>query len=224
MLVVDTFNVLHAAKKVDPRLVGMRIDDLRELISMSRFVGEPVVLVVDGTGGGRAKADAWGGWSGSTHERGGHVRFLYAGVGKDADTVIELFLDERERAGRGRATTVVSNDKRVLAAAVGVRAKTMTSDEFLGHLVLDAGKTMRKSAAKSGDRPAFASGDGLDPAEAIFWLREFGEAPPDPRSSVARTNTTAPPELDAATLEEINQWALQMDLDEKKRTDIPQRP
>lgn len=54
MVLVDAFNVLHAVPLADARLAGLTLDGLATLIGVvGRLRTEGVVLVCDGTAGGR---------------------------------------------------------------------------------------------------------------------------------------------------------------------------
>jgi hypothetical protein len=183
MLILDTFNILHATGKVG---LG-RLDPgrLRELICFSRWRSERVVMVIDGPG-----------------PRGGHGRrtlkqavdidaaaldsdisevFAASGGGRaDADAVIEALLEREEHFGRARQAVVVSSDKRVRAAAVGARARAISSEDFLRQLAEDVAKSHARAADQTGGRPEFAQDSGMDAGRTAYWLREFGLAP-DPR-------------------------------------------
>lgn len=176
VLIVDAFNVVHAAPATDPRLGGLSIESLCALIAGSRWRSggdDRAVLVVDGTGGGLA-----GRLPPDHHLQG--VRVQFAGPGKDADSAIELLLDDQERKRAAHRCTVVSSDKRLKAAAAGVRAKWMSSTDFLKTLVDDADRTLTERRRRTGGKPervAQSGETGLGSDEAAFWLREFGLAP-----------------------------------------------
>lgn len=223
MLVIDLFNVLHAVPKAARELGGWRgrgsvdIERLASLIAASRFAGEPVWLVCDGTGGGRARRG---------EEELGNVRVLYAGPGKDADSLIERILDDLERCGKLGGLGVVSSDRRVQAAAVGVRVRWMTSEAFVRLLVDDAARAERARQGRTGGRPEFATRDKLDDQATAVWMREFGFEAEDRRGSGAgeardekarRAEDQREPRgevLDAKTLAELEEWAKRLERDE----------
>lgn len=187
MLIVDAFNVLHAVSAAEPRLSGLTLEGLAALIGVcggavgGRFRSAGVVLVCDGTAGGR-------GWrTGQELARG--VRVHLAGPGQDADSLIERMLMDAERRGwaggsasgraGGGAILVVSSDRRVQAAAVGMaggRAKWMSSGDFVRLLAAETVKHEKRRRDKSGDRPPLGAGETLDKDTAAYWLREFGYA------------------------------------------------
>ena len=166
MLIVDVMNVIHAAGDVDPRLGGLGPLGLARLVEGSRFSGEGVILVCDGTGGGLARSVGQVDPNGPMEGPG--VRWAFAGPGRDADSLIQRILDSLERGGRVGGVKVVSDDKGVLAAAVGARAKRMRSGPFVRALVEDSAKGR---GAGSGAKPM------PDPAASHAWLREFGLGP-----------------------------------------------
>ena len=177
MYLVDAFNVLHALPKAEPRLAGLTLDGLASLIGVvGRFRGEGVVLVCDGTAGGR-------GWRTGEQVAPGVVVHL-AGPGRDADSVIEERLVEWERLSRTERCTVVSNDRRVVAAAVGVaggRAGAMSSDEFLRTFASEVDKLNRGAGERAGGRTDLGARERLDSDAAAYWLREFGLWPQPPK-------------------------------------------
>jgi hypothetical protein len=212
MLIVDAFNVVHAAMDVDPRLGGLRVESLCALIAGSRWGGGgavgPAVVVVDGTGGGLA-----GQVSPEQHLSG--VRVQFAGPGKDADSAIELLLEDQERKRSAHKCTVVSSDRRLKAAAAGVRARWMSSADFLRTLIDDAGKAAAKDRARSGGKPATiveVGESGLGEIEAAYWLKEFGadapaKAKPDarPQKGDARAAGVPMPSAEEALRRQIEQ-------------------
>lgn len=164
MLMVDGYNVLHAAGTVHEGLGGLSLPGLLGLIESSRWAGGPVLVVCDGTGRGtgigmeQTRPDA-------------PVRVVFAGPGKDADAAIERLVIEEERRGRAGRVVVVSSDKGVLASAigpVGAKAKRMTSEQFVRALVEDAARAGGKGAL---GKPR---GEALGESDVKEWVRRFG--------------------------------------------------
>jgi predicted RNA-binding protein with PIN domain len=178
MLIVDTFNVLHAVPQVAPRageLGGATIDGLARLIATGRWRSTEALLVCDGTGGGRARTGAAWGMGGVLV---GRVRAVFAGPGKDADSSIEALLEDQEHRGAAHRCTVVSSDKRVKAAAAGVgvkqgRARWMSSQAFIVQLMEDAARAYRRDEQRSASLGR-AGAEGLDPDSVAYWLAAFG--------------------------------------------------
>lgn len=109
------------------------------------------------------------------------VRVIFAGPGKDADSLIERLMQEQERLGKAGAAVVVSSDKQVLASAIGplgAKAKRMTSEQFIRALVDDG----IRAGARTQAVPA-AKTEPLDAEAVRQWLRAFGmeQVTPPPR-------------------------------------------
>ena len=153
----------------------------------------------DGTGGGLAKkVDAVNPADGAGVYEGPGVRWVFAGPGKDADSLIERILEGLERRGRASGLKVVSNDKRVRAAAVGVRAKRVDARAFVRSLVSDNAK--RSGKARGGDSRESRDTGGLDAESAKAWIRVFG---------LAADGEPAGPAEDGG-----KDWAAEIDLDD----------
>jgi predicted RNA-binding protein with PIN domain len=189
VLIIDTYNVLHAASATHEGLSGLNLATLIRLLTASRWSGGPALLICDGSGGRSAVPD------GHLHPEA-PIRVVFAGPGKDADSAIErMIIDAEHRAGRagGSGITVVSSDKRVLAAAigpVGPKARRMTSEQFLKALLDDA----RRSGMTDPSRP-----DTLDKESVADWVRRFGvqapgvkDVPKDPAAERRGTHGTKP--------------------------------
>lgn len=165
VLIVDTYNVLHAAPAAHEGLSGLNLATLIRFLAASRWSGGPVLLVCDGTGSRSAVPD------GHLHPEA-PIRVVFAGPGKDADSVIErLIIEAEHRAGKagGSGITVVSSDKRVLAAAigpVGPKARRMSSEQFL--------KALLDDARRGGSLPDPSRPDSLNKESVADWVRRFG--------------------------------------------------
>lgn len=200
MLIVDAFNVLHAAPQADPRLAGLTLDGLAKLIASGRHGSLECVLVCDGTGGGMARGVDPSGVLGSVVRQGGGrggggVRMWFAGPGRDADSAIEGLLDEQERKRAAHRCTVVSSDKRLKSAAAGARAKWMSSQALVKQLVQDAARAKAREVDRTGGKPAIVN-EGLDPDSTAYWMRTFGYGPPGaggPRPAAPRVAPTVTP-------------------------------
>ena len=190
VVIIDTFNVLHAAGKAG--MGRLTVGMLRGLIEISRWRGEHVVLVSDGPGppGGEGRRTLRRGEDAGpdlpanqpgvseVFAASGGAAHSGAGSRSDADGVIEALLEREEGLGRGRQVLVVSSDKRVRAAAVGVRARGLSSEDFLDKLAEDARKSRARAVDQTGGRPDFAQDGGMDAGRTKYWLREFAEPAP----------------------------------------------
>lgn len=205
MLIIDAFNVLHAAGALgDGGALGrMSVPDLASLIASAppppgvSGTGQRlrVLLVCDGTAGGFAQTNP-------TLVSGPHgvdVQYLFAGPGRDADSVIENVLETQSQIGKARGCLVVSSDKRVQGAARAVRAKTLPAREFLV-LIAHSIAPQSRDAQHADTRPAFAQATPLDPGSTRWWLKFFGYAVdegdsgrPSSQPTSAREPTTSTP-------------------------------
>lgn len=217
VLIIDAYNVLHAAPRVDPGFNGLTLPGLVRLVQASRFQAG-VVLVCDGTGTRTGLDDS------HTHPEA-PVRVVFAGPGKDADAAIARLVIEEERTGRAGAVTVVSSDKGVLASAIGPfgpKARRMTSEQFMRTVLDDAAR----SSSFGGGTVELAR-PTLDAESAARWMREFG-IDPDARPtqpSVTPFNSPTKPEGEGqakrppdsesrATKEPVQDWPEGIDPDD----------
>ncbi len=164
MLIVDTYNVLHAAPRVDPGFAGLTLPALVRLLEVSRFQ-TGTLLICDGTGSRTGLDDGYA-------HPDAPIRVVFAGPGKDADSAIARLVIEEERKGRAGAVTVVSSDKGVLASAIGpfgAKARRMTSEQFVRAILDDVNRAGRPSDTLiEPERPT------LDADGTRRWMREFG--------------------------------------------------
>lgn len=150
--------------------------------------GFRAILVCDGTAGGLAKESPEPVVGPNRVE----VRIMFAGPGRDADSLIEHLLEVELLAKRASGCLVVSSDKRVQQAARGVRAKALPSREFL--ILLGRTLTSPARGREIDDRPEFARQTPLDPATTRWWMRTFGFAlEGEPQSPPAASITRPAP-------------------------------
>lgn len=126
------------------RLVGRYLKRIRE-------VGE---IVLDGTGP-RDKTE---------FDNIDGVEVLFAGIGTDADSVIERKIAANTAP---RLLTVVSSDNRLRKAARGRKANSVKSEDFWAQLHKELGKN--KVANEPGSKL-----HGLSEGETDQWLDFFG--------------------------------------------------
>lgn len=181
MLLVDAYNVLHVQGVLPAHLAGIDAEGLARLIGLSRFSRRPVVLVCDGTpppGAARTNIIGDAAWMAAAAGRTPDVRTVYAGPGRDADSLIEDMLMADSAA---RRWTVVSSDHRVRRAAGRAGASSMDSSSFLRRLAADE----RRPATTPHPRDIHKIPLGM--MDVYAWMREFGvnrdaaeEPTPDP--------------------------------------------
>lgn len=154
-IIVDAFNVLHVTGVLDRDHAGPDIEDLAGLIAASRWAGVPTTLACDGPGSGAAKFRPPAG-----------VSVVFAGAGRDADSLIEEMIGGDSAP---RSLRVVSSDRRLQRAARKRRAGWISSEDFLRGLNHDA----QRSGTRIG---ASAPGPAVPlPDEAVArWLERFG--------------------------------------------------
>jgi predicted RNA-binding protein with PIN domain len=213
VLILDTFNILHAR-----RSPAWGVGALLAALDSGRYAGRDITLVCDGEVGAR-----------SAHEQAAITRLisgsrsrrvLHAGSHREADDLIEDLLAEWSAPVGRRAggLIVVSTDRRVRAAALCVGAESLSAREFLDHLDADLAPRSRDALA---ERPA------VDQPAVAWWINYFGlttevcasGSPADPghkdaradaplRSSAGRTSDLiphSPPPIDPADLD-MERW------------------
>ncbi len=154
-LIIDGYNLLHSIHKADED--SDAISDIQLCRIVDTFLtqtGQKGEIIFDGTGPpDKEKFDNMK-----------KLDVLFAGPGKDADTVIENKIKASTDAKR---LTVVSSDRRVLQAARARRAAVIKSNVFWNNLQrqLSRKKTVREPPAKR---------QGLSESETEQWLRIFG--------------------------------------------------
>jgi hypothetical protein len=161
-LLLDTYNVLHAWRSGPIAGDSREVAALAERIEASTFRSPR--LICDGT--------PPGGPSEPLHWRVGRVQIIYAGPGRDADSLIEKLIREDSAPSR---LLVVSSDRRILKAARRRRAPSMESPSFLAQL------------ASPGQPVPTPAEETAAPADLKEWLRAFGDDPQEPRQPQPRT-------------------------------------
>jgi hypothetical protein len=170
---IDGNNLLWAIRNNDERFAP--VDEVRMCWTIGRFLkltrdeGE---LVFDGTGPRPSERGQF--------ETIPNLTVLFAGIGRDADGVIE----DRIRVRKSSVPlTVVSNDRRVRLAAVHGKASAIKAEPFWEKVLAEVGKK-RVAPEPTSKR------HGLSESETERWLELFGleeqeggpKAPPDPKA------------------------------------------
>lgn len=153
-LVIDAYNLLHAALGAAGGGRDLGLAGLAQLLGRSRYAGQPATLVCDGQ-----RLDLAG-------ERVGGVRVLFAGSGHDADSIIEHLVARDSAPGR---LIVVSSDRRVQAAGKRRRCTVMSSETFLTQLLRDAASAQAPAPPSPRERVPLGS------SEVAYWVSAFGE-------------------------------------------------
>ncbi len=155
MFVIDGYNLLHAILKSEeaPEAIG----DLELCRVVSRYlelIGLSGEMIFDGAG----PQDKSG------FDNVGNLEVLFAGLGADADTVIE---DKISASTAPKRLTVVSNDRRLRKAAHMRRCISLKSEAFWNNVQkqLNRKRPAREPAQKR---------QGLSESETDQWLDFLG--------------------------------------------------
>lgn len=164
MLVLDTYNILHASGVLPIELAGLDTQSLVQLLSVSRFRHREVVMVCDGGG----PSDSAGRRLGEGRARG-TIRVVFAGARRQADDEIERIIAEQPRT---KGLTIVSSDRRIKKAAKAKGFEHQDSPSFLRMLAAD----WSAHQSRSPDPRAHPHREEipLDPASVAVWARHLG--------------------------------------------------
>jgi len=208
-LIIDAFNVLHVTGALDPQYAGPGLSDLADLIATSQWGQIRSSLICDGPGvNARMKPP-------------GNVEIIYAGAGKDADSLIETIVGA---SSAPRFLSVVSSDRRIQKAAKRRRAEVISSDAFLQRLNLDANRRSSSRPRPSGhlkpDGPIpspevqkWLSQFGISDTDPIHKAKSSGKAPPK-SGEPARTEPGPPPPIDPEIEAALQEWRGRLSLDD----------
>jgi hypothetical protein len=155
MFLIDGYNLLHSIRKVSED--SEQIGDVwlcRIISEYLRLTGQKGEIVFDGTGP-RDK---------SGFDNINNLEVFFAGLGSDADTVIESKI---KASSAPRRLTIVSSDRRLRDAARGRKATGIKSQIFWDKLCR---QLSRKKAAK--EPPAKRL--GITESETEQWMKLFG--------------------------------------------------
>lgn len=175
MLLVDTYNVLHAPAALRSLHDEPTPGHLAILVAASRYRRDRAALICDGSPhpehlGPSAERRA------ELRYRVEGVEIVYAGAGRDADSLIERWI---ARDSAPRRLKIVSNDRRLIRAAKAARARPISADGFVQTLLDDA-----ERAGKRWVRPSFATEVPLSRPAVRFWHDLFDidldDLPDDP--------------------------------------------
>ncbi len=186
MVIIDAYNLLHWTHLLPDPHADTDLDGVLTLLSISRYATDQILLVCDGAGA----PTRWA--KGTRRERAGPtpgIRIIYAGHGTEADAAIESILAERPPVSKeGRATLVISSDKRVQAAARRHEFDYRASEDFLRQLAEDARR--RDEAGASSNQPASKEPrrTGLDADEARIWATHMRAETPEVGDLIAQAD------------------------------------
>lgn len=232
MLLVDTYNALHTPAALRNLHDEPTPGHLAVLIAASRFRRDRAALICDGS--------PHPSHLGPSAERRAELRYrvegveiVYAGPGRDADSLIERWI---ARDSAPRRLRVVSNDRRLIRAARAARAHPVSADGFVQTLLSDA-----ERAGKRWTRPTFATEVPLSRSAVRYWHELFDidladlpddPAPLDPRPpapesaahpepeskrQAKQTRPTSPPKpdpIDPVLAKALEEWRGRLSLDD----------
>ena len=155
MIIIDGHNLLHSIVKIDNE--SGPISDVQLCWVISRYlkaVGEKGEIIFDGTGP-RDK---------SRFDNIENLEVFFAGLGSDADTVIE---NKIKASTAPKRLSIVSSDRRLRDAARARKATSIKSEVFWDnlHKQLKRKKPVKEPEAKR---------TGLSESETKQWLEIFG--------------------------------------------------
>lgn len=155
MIIIDGHNLLHSIVKISDD--ASSINDLQLCWIISRYlkaIREKGEIIFDGTGP-RDK---------TPFDNIAYLEVLFAGLGSDADTVIE---DKIRASSAPKRLSIVSSDRRLRDAARTRKATTVKSEVFWDNLK----KQLRQ---KKPVKEPEAKRSGLTESETQQWLDIFG--------------------------------------------------
>ena len=148
-LMIDTWNVLHQTGILPAESAGIETQGLVKLIQQSRWGGERITLVCDGTPSANAAS-------------GPKVQTIFTGPHRTAD---EEIIDQVTRSSSARAILVITSDRGIIRSIKSRGAQHLGSAAFLQTLVDDASTPTKKRV----HRPS-----RLSPQLAQEWKEHFG--------------------------------------------------
>ncbi len=155
MFIIDGHNLLHAIPKLDESLALISdIQLCRILSSYMKLIGQTGEIIFDGTGP-RDK---------SGFDNMNNIEVFFAGLGTDADTVIE---DKIGASTAPKRLIIVSSDRRLRKAARTRKATSVKSEEFWNNM-------NKQLSRKRPKKEPGAKRYGLSESETKQWLDIFG--------------------------------------------------
>jgi len=154
-VIIDGYNLLRSIQKAFEDFESITAVQLCQIVGRYlKLTGEKGEIVFDGTG----PPDK------SRFDNISNLEVFFAGLGSDADTVIE---DKIKASTAPKRLTVVSSDRRVAKAALARKATAVKSQVFWNNLQkqLSRKKIIKEPAAKH---------RGLSESETKQWLKFFG--------------------------------------------------
>ena len=155
MFIIDGYNLLHVIPKVDEATGAIGDIELCRIVSRyMKLIGRFGEMIFDGAG----PPDKSG------FDNLDNLEVLFAGLGADADTIIE---GKISASSSPKGLTVVSSDRRLRGAAHMRKCTSLKSEAFWHNAQkqLNRKRPAREPAAKR---------QGLSESETDQWLDAFG--------------------------------------------------
>jgi len=155
MIIIDGHNLLHSIVKISDD--SSSFGDLQLCWIISRYlkvIGDKGEIIFDGTGP-RDK---------SQYDNITNLEVIFAGLGRDADTVIE---DKIRASTAPKRLSIISSDRRIRDTARTRKANAIKSEVFWENLQ----KQLRQ---KKPVKEPEAKRSGLSESETKQWLEFFG--------------------------------------------------
>ncbi len=196
-LIIDTFNVLHMTGVLPPDLSGMDIEELRGVISLSRFRNQTITLVCDGVQPLELRRQP----DDDQQRALTNISMIWSGTDTDADTLIEILVAQNSAP---RRLTVITSDRRLTRVIRKRRVRIMTSESFLSRLSHDFRNNVERSSSNRNTlaaRPPHAYEVPLH-ADSVRWWLDYLNIDPDhpviegqliPSSTNSPSDTSSPP-------------------------------
>ncbi len=169
MLILDTYNLLHAASARHGAVTGLSV---RQLCHVCRDLKLTMVMDRD------RKPDEPG------SDEFDMLTLVWSGPSMSADDKIVRICEAS--SGR-RDICVVTDDRRLSARVHHVGGKSMPCAAFLSQLYT------RRRQSREASEPLIKTGEGAAPGETDRWLEIFGFTPNAPRPSAADAATQQRP-------------------------------
>jgi predicted RNA-binding protein with PIN domain len=155
MFIIDGHNLLHTIVKLEEDTGAISdIGLCRVLSRYFKLTGEKGEIIFDGTG----PPDK------SRFDHISSLEVFFAGLGTDADTVIE---DKIRASTAPKCLTIVSSDRRLRSAARTRRATSIKSDVFWNDV-------QKQLSRKRPIKEPTEKRQGLNEGETEQWLEFFG--------------------------------------------------
>ena len=152
--IIDAYNALFHSHLLPDAASDVGAKGLARLLHLAQLDHRGATIVADGSPKPNDR----------TESRTGSAQVIFSGPNSDADTIIEQLLQKHSAP---RSLTVVSNDRRLIAAAKRRRANSMSSQAFMRML----GSALRRTERQHSRRQNLVN--DVDAANPKYWLEQM---------------------------------------------------